>query len=154
MNHPSAFSGLRAGAKAAAPGAPMRLGSGEHLSLFCRMLLDTHDPYRPAIMGWPALEKEARDRLVSLPIWDIAVQTEGRARLNVGTYAAGIVDPLLKQPVEMNAFEEGRHQTGYDGRLSRPSTVPALARCALSFMRSSRKDKHKRSSFSSCCGGS
>src|SRR5882762_710118 len=79
VNHPSAVSG-RAGAKAAAHGAPMRLGSGEHLSLFCRMLLDTHDPYRPAIMDWPAIEKGARDRLVSLPIWDIAVQTEGRAR--------------------------------------------------------------------------
>jgi len=311
VNHPSAVSG-RAGAKAAAHGAPMRLGSGEHLNLFCRMLLDTHDPYRPAIMDWPAIEKGARDRLVSLPIWDIAVQTEGRARLNVGTYAAGIADPLLKQAVELNAFEEGRHQTvlshlvraygielapepefvtpkdpewafmvtgfsecidsffafglfdaakrtgffpeslvdtfepviqeearhilffvnwvawhrrtmrrwrrpffelkvlrvwlfliwerigiarnvghgvqdnnftvtganqlgadidvgdlvriclsendrrmsRYDRRLPRPSTVPALARLALCFMRSSREDKHKRSSCSSCCGGS
>ena len=111
MNQPSAVSGLRAATTAAGPGAPVRLGSGEHLNLFCRMLLDTHDPYRPAIMDWPKLEREARDRLASLPIWDIAVQTEGRARLNVATYAAGITNPLLKQAVEMNAFEEGRHQT-------------------------------------------
>ena len=110
MNHPSAVSGLRAGAKASAPGAPVPLGSGAHLHLFCRMLLETHDPYRPDIVDWPTLEKEARDRLVSLPIWDIAVQTEGRARLNVATYATGIADPLLKQAVELNAFEEGRHQ--------------------------------------------
>ncbi len=74
------------------------------------MLLDTHDPYRPATIDWPKLEKEAHDRLVSLPIWDIAVQTEGRARLNVATYALGIADPLLRQAVELNAFEEGRHQ--------------------------------------------
>jgi hypothetical protein len=86
MNQPSAVSGLRAAAMASAPGAPVRLGSGEHLNLFCRML-DTHDPCRPAIMDWPKLEREARDRLASLPIWDIAVQTEGRARLNVATYA-------------------------------------------------------------------
>jgi hypothetical protein len=111
MNQPSAVSGLRAATTAAGPGAPVRLGSGEHLNLFCRMLLDTHDPYRPAIMDWPTLDREARDRLASLPIWDIAVQTEGRARLNVATYAAGIADPLLKHAVEMNAFEEGRHQT-------------------------------------------
>jgi hypothetical protein len=111
MNQPSAVSGLRAATTAAGPGAPVRLGSGEHLNLFCRMLLDTHDPYRPAIMDWPTLDREARDRLASLPIWDIAVQTEGRARLNVAAYAAGIADPLLKQAVEMNAFEEGRHQT-------------------------------------------
>jgi len=45
-----------------------------------------------------------------LPIWDIAVQTEGRARLNVATYAAGITNPLLREAVEMNALEEGRHQ--------------------------------------------
>ena len=88
----------------------MRLGSVEHLNLFCRMLLDTHDPYRPNIMEWPTLEKEARDRLVGLPIWDIAVQTEGRARLNVATYATGVDDPLLKQAIDLNAFEEGRHQ--------------------------------------------
>jgi len=87
----------------------MRLGSGEHLNLFCRMLLDTHDPYRPATIDWPELEKEARDRLVSLPIWDIAVQTEGRARGNVATYAPEITDPLLRQAIELNAFEEGRH---------------------------------------------
>src|SRR5262245_11679384 len=91
-------------------GGPMRFGSGEHLNLFCRMLLDTHDPYRPATIDWPKLEKEARDRLVSLPIWDIAVQTEGRARRNVATYAPEIADPLLRQAVELNAFEEGRHQ--------------------------------------------
>ena len=111
MNSPTAISGHNAGTNTAMPGGPMRLGSGEHLTLLCRMLLDTHDPYRPAIMDWPKLEQDARDRLVSLPIWDIAVQTEGRARLNVATYAEGIADPLLKQAVEINAFEEGRHKT-------------------------------------------
>jgi hypothetical protein len=109
MNQPSAAFGVRATSKVAAPGAPLQLGGGEHLDLFCRMLLDTHDPYRPSTMDWPKLENEARDRLAGLPIWDIAVQTEGRARLNVATYATGITDPLLKQAVELNAFEEGRH---------------------------------------------
>ncbi|HTL91558.1 MAG TPA: hypothetical protein VL176_04390, partial [Steroidobacteraceae bacterium] len=38
------------------------------------------------------------------------VQTEGRARLNVASYAAVIHDPLLRVAVELNAFEEGRHK--------------------------------------------
>jgi hypothetical protein len=109
VSPPGAVSGLAAG-KEAAPGGPLRLGSGEHLNLFCRMLLDTHDPYRPAIMDWPKLDGDALNRLTRLPIWDIAVQTEGRARLHVATYAQGICDPLLKQAIEMNAFEEGRHK--------------------------------------------
>lgn len=93
-----------------APRAPMRRGSPEHLALFCRTLLDTHNPYKPAVIDWPKLEDEARDRLTSLPIWDIAVQTEGKAKLNVGSYIAAVSDPLLKRAIEMDAFEEGRHK--------------------------------------------
>jgi hypothetical protein len=49
--------------------------------------------------------------VVSLPIWDIAVQTEAKAGLNVGAYGATVTDPLLKAAVRMNAFEETRHKT-------------------------------------------
>jgi hypothetical protein len=89
---------------------PVRIGSDAHKALFCRTLLDTFDPYKPAVLDWPELDAPARTRLVSLPIWDIAVQTEGRARLNVASYAAVIRDPLLREAVELNAFEEGRHK--------------------------------------------
>jgi hypothetical protein len=92
------------------PEGPIRLGSDEHKTLFCRTLLDTFDPYKPAVIDWPELDAEPRDRLVSLPIWDIAVQTEGRARLNVASYAAVTSDPLLRKAIELNAFEEGRHK--------------------------------------------
>jgi hypothetical protein len=88
----------------------MRLGSPEHLALFCKTLLDTHNPYKPAVIDWPKLDDDARDRLVSLPIWDIAVQTEGKAKLNVASYLSVATDPLLKQAIEMDAFEEGRHK--------------------------------------------
>jgi hypothetical protein len=91
--------------------APLRLGSDEHKTLFSRMLLDTFNPYKPAIIDWPALDAEARERLISLPIWDIAVQTEGKASLNVKTYAKFVADPLLKEAIELNGFEEGRHKT-------------------------------------------
>jgi hypothetical protein len=91
-------------------GGPVRVGSDAHKRLFCRMLLDTHNPYKPSIIDWPALDAKARDRLVSLPIWDIAVQTEGRAKARVLAYADGIDDPLLQEAVVMNGREEGRHK--------------------------------------------
>jgi hypothetical protein len=89
---------------------PIRFGSDAHKTLFCRMLLDTFDPYKPAVIDWPKLDSEALNRLTALPIWDIAVQTEGRARLNVASYAAVTADPLLRKAIELNAFEEGRHK--------------------------------------------
>ena len=92
------------------PGAPIRLGSDAHRILFCRELLDTHDPYEPALIEWPALAPETRDRIVSLPIWDMAVQTEGRTGLFVRTFGETLRDPLLRQAVELDAFEESRHK--------------------------------------------
>ena len=95
---------------AAAEPGPILPGSDAHKSAFCRMLLDTHNRYKPSVIDWPVLEPEARDRLVGLPIWDIAVQTEGKARLRVLSYAATISDPLLRQAIELDGFEEGRHK--------------------------------------------
>jgi hypothetical protein len=89
---------------------PIAPGSEAHKIAFCRMLLDTHNRYKPAIMDWPVLEPEARDRLTGLPIWDIAVQTEGKARLRVVSYAETVSDPLLRKAIELDGFEEGRHK--------------------------------------------
>ncbi|MBX6375332.1 MAG: ferritin-like domain-containing protein [Acetobacteraceae bacterium] len=92
------------------PPGPIRLGSEEHKALFCRMLLETHNPYKPRVLDWPKLDPEAHARLTGLPIWDIAVQTEGRAALRVLDYAATVADPLLRQALEMDGFEEARHK--------------------------------------------
>jgi hypothetical protein len=89
---------------------PIVRGSEAHKQAFCRMLLDTHNPYRPSIVDWPALDPEARDRLVSLPIWDIAMQTEGNASLRVLSYANSVADPLLREAIEIDGFEETRHK--------------------------------------------
>ena len=94
----------------AVPEGRIRWGSDEHKRLFCKTLLDTFNPYRPAVIDWPKLEDETKARITALPIWDIAVQTENRAGLNVCTYAEGIADPLLRQAVELNGFEERRHR--------------------------------------------
>jgi hypothetical protein len=95
---------------AASESGPIDVGSEAHKTAFCRMLLDTHNPYKPSIIEWPVLDAEARERLVSLPIWDIAVQTEGKARQRVLSYAAIIEDTLLRRAVELDGFEEGRHK--------------------------------------------
>jgi len=97
-------------ASAPLPTGCIKWGSREHLTLLSRTLLDTHDPYRPAVIDWPRLDGETRERIVSLPIWDIAVATEGRAGMNVKTYAERVSDRLLRAAVEMNAFEESRHK--------------------------------------------
>jgi hypothetical protein len=93
------------------PEEPIRFGSDAHLRLFCRALLDTHDPYRPALIDWPPLAEETRGKIVSLPIWDMAVQTEGRTGLFVKTFGETIDEPLLRAAIDMDAFEESRHKT-------------------------------------------
>jgi hypothetical protein len=93
----------------AEPGA-IAPGSAAHKTAFCHMLLDTHNPYKPAVIDWPQLDPEAHARLIRLPIWDIAVQTEGKARRRVLSYAEVVEDPLLRQAVELDGFEEGRHK--------------------------------------------
>ena len=85
-------------------------GSDEHKAAFCRMLLETHNPYKPAVIDWPQLDEAACQRLQSLPIWNIAVQTEGRAKIRAQTYADMISDPLLRQAITLDGFEEGRHK--------------------------------------------
>ena len=86
------------------------LGGDGHKTLFCRTLIDTHDPYVPEEIVWPRLDDAARARLVGLPIWSIAVDTEERASINVLTYAETIGDPLVRRATELNGFEEARHR--------------------------------------------
>lgn len=88
----------------------IELGSGQHRELFCRMLLETHNPYKPAVIQWPELSDEALQRVTSLPIWDIAVQTEGRASVRVKAFADAHAPSLLREALDMNAAEEARHK--------------------------------------------
>jgi hypothetical protein len=90
--------------------APVRIGSDAHKQLFCRMLLDTHNPYKPAALAWPKLDAQTLQRVVSLPIWDIAVQTEERAMRRVQAYADTVRDPLLNEALVMDGGEEARHK--------------------------------------------
>jgi len=75
------------------------------------MFRETFNPYKPTIIDWPRLSPEARDRLVGLPIWDIAVQTEGKARLRMLSYANSLDDAAWRDAIALNGWEEGRHKT-------------------------------------------
>jgi hypothetical protein len=86
------------------------LGSQAHKVLFSRTLIDTFDPYRPAVLDWPQLDAVSLRRLTSLPIWDIAVQTENRASARMQGYADIVADPLVRKALDLNAFEERRHK--------------------------------------------
>jgi hypothetical protein len=87
------------------------IGSETHKSVVCQMFRETFNPYKPTIIDWPELDAEARERLINLPIWDIAVQTEGKARLRMLSYAHSLVDPDWRAAIELNGWEEGRHKT-------------------------------------------
>jgi hypothetical protein len=91
-------------------GDRITLGTEQHKQLFCRMLIDSHDPYKPAVIAWPKLAPDAFARLTSLPVWDMAVRVEGEASMAVGTYAATIRDPLLREAVSLDGAEEARHK--------------------------------------------
>jgi hypothetical protein len=92
---------------------PIPPGSDVHRREMCRMFRDTFNPYRPAVLEWPTLEPDALQRIVALPIWDIAVQTEGKARLRMAAYAATIDRPDqrdVRDALALNAWEENRHK--------------------------------------------
>jgi hypothetical protein len=75
------------------------------------MFRETFNPYKPTIIDWPVMSPQERDRLVNLPIWDIAVQTEGKARIRMLSYADTVADPDWRAAIELNGWEEGRHKT-------------------------------------------
>src|ERR1700761_6711217 len=89
---------------------PFRLGSDEHKRAFCGVLIDIFDPYKPAVLAWPKLSPDAQKRLTDLPFWDVAVQTEGYASSRMQAMADQQTDPLIKEAIALNAFEEGRHK--------------------------------------------
>ncbi|MFT8423082.1 MAG: ferritin-like domain-containing protein [Gluconacetobacter sp.] len=89
---------------------PLKPGSPEHKRAVAEMFRDTFNPYKPSVIAWPKLDPETLRRVTSLPIWDIAVQTEGKARLRMAAYARMIDDPDMKDALSRNAWEENRHK--------------------------------------------
>lgn len=89
---------------------PLRPGSPAHMQAACRMFQETFNPYKPSVIDWPKLTDEARERLINLPIWDIAVRTEGKAMKRMAAYADRIPTPEWREAIGLNGWEEGRHK--------------------------------------------
>lgn len=88
----------------------LKPGSPEHKRAMCAMFAETFNPYKPSVINWPKLDAEALHRITTLPIWDIAVQTEGKARLRMSAYAETLTDPELRETIARNGWEENRHK--------------------------------------------
>lgn len=87
----------------------MKIGSQAHKEAFCREFIDTHDPYDPTKIAWPELEQEAVARLRAMPFWDEAISTEADVAKKVKALVPLQTDPLLREAIELQGFEEARH---------------------------------------------
>jgi hypothetical protein len=87
----------------------MRIGSDEHKQRFCRQFIASHRQFDPAILPWPDLDDAALGRLRGIPFWQEVLYTERRAGAIVAAYAAQIADPLMREAVSLQGFEEARH---------------------------------------------
>ena len=87
----------------------MEYGSDAHKELFCRFFIDTHKPFKPDELHWPELSEETIQKLAKFPIWDHAVFTERQVSNKLNAYAEEITDPLLKEAMALQGYEEGRH---------------------------------------------
>ncbi|MBV8425411.1 MAG: ferritin-like domain-containing protein [Candidatus Eremiobacteraeota bacterium] len=85
------------------------IGSEAHKQLFCRTFMESHERFEPTELPWPALDERSLKRLRSLPFWEMALQAETNAGAMVTGFGATIVDPTIREAVELQGFEEGRH---------------------------------------------
>ncbi len=87
----------------------MKIGSEEHKEFFCRDFIASHDDYDPDALGWPDLGEASLARLRAIPFWPEVLYTERRAGAIVNAFAATIADPLVREAVSLQGFEEARH---------------------------------------------
>jgi len=87
----------------------LRVGSDEHKRAFCRGFVETHHVYEPHELQWPDLDDAAVARLRSLPFWGEAIGSERTAAARVRAMADAEPDPVLREAISMQAYEEERH---------------------------------------------
>jgi hypothetical protein len=90
-------------------GAGVKLGSDAHKQVFCRQFMLTRRDYDPETLPWPDLDPAALQRMRAVPFWQEVLHTEKRAGAIVKAFTETIEDPLLKEAVAMQGFEEARH---------------------------------------------
>jgi hypothetical protein len=87
----------------------LRVGSDEHKAVFCREFVETHHAYEPHELRWPDLAPAEVERLRSLPFWGEAIGSERTAAARVRAMADVEPDPVMREAIAMQAYEEERH---------------------------------------------
>jgi hypothetical protein len=87
----------------------MKIGSDSHRDLFCRHFVATFTSYEPATLPWPELSGQDLLRLRKVPFWQEVLYTERRAGAIVTAFAATVQDPVIRNAIELQGFEETRH---------------------------------------------
>src|SRR5215510_6057965 len=89
----------------------LAVGSEAHKELFCREFIATHLAYDVDTLLWPVLDTASLARLQALPFWREAVSTERATAAKVQAQAYLESDPLLREAVALQGYEEERHST-------------------------------------------
>jgi hypothetical protein len=87
----------------------LTIGSDAHRKMFCDALVSTHRPFEPRDIQWPTLDASDVERLRLLPVWQDAVHSERTAAIRVRAMADVERDPLVREAIALQAYEEGRH---------------------------------------------
>lgn len=87
----------------------VQVGSDAHKALFCRQFIESHELYEPERLPWPDLTEAELARLRGVPFWQEVYHTERRAGAIVAAFTPEIADPLVREAVALQGFEEARH---------------------------------------------
>ncbi len=87
----------------------MRIGSAEHKELFCQSFIASHRVYEPRELPWPELDEVSLARLRAIPIWTMALEVETSAGSMLEGYSKTESDPLVREALALQGFEEARH---------------------------------------------
>ena len=86
-----------------------RVGSDEHKRLFCESFVSTHVAFEPENLPWPELDPTSLARLRAIPIWTMALEAEVNAGKMLSGFAKTEPDPLVRQALALQGYEEDRH---------------------------------------------
>jgi len=87
----------------------VQIGSDEHKELLCRTFMESHRAYDPQDWPWPQLDEISLARLRAIPIWTMALEVELGAGDMLAAFAKSEPDPLVRQALELQGYEEARH---------------------------------------------
>lgn len=87
----------------------MRIGSEAHKELFVKEFFDGHRRYEPKELPWPELGADELALLRGLPFWTHALEFESSAGPMIRSVAEQEEDKVIREALQLQAFEEERH---------------------------------------------